>query len=444
MLGVMKHRTVASLLALALLGAAISSVCLAEPETTPPVPLYSPPLRTPIEVGGTGLAPEVTVRVIVDTLGRVSEVEVQSIQPSSSYDELFEEVVHETLSRWRYAPAMQDGAAVETPLSWMVQFPSIKAQDEQLTSFDWRVVRSDESRVDDSRRRILSLPLEQRAKFLRVQAGTIRNSLDQAKLKSANSTRFMVFTDGPTEGLAEMLASNLEVTFDTLHRIIGERLGPQPEPYRIVVFMFASDSGYQSVSKLDWSSGSYSPLGILAFHMQMPSNESLLGTMLHEATHAYLDRYLAKPGVLFPRWLDEGFAEYVGNSTIKKGQLIPGKTRKTEIYRTPWMAVRGKSLARYGVTEVKKAMRQGKAMTIAELISMDVQDFYGEQRELHYPMSWLLVHFLRHGEESWAEESFPRLMLYVAEGYPATDAFRVVYGEPTALDDAFRRYVKTF
>jgi hypothetical protein len=193
----------------------------------------------------------------------------------------------------------------------------------------------------------------------------------------------------------------------------------------------------------NWA-GFYNPAGLLVFHMNQPSNETLTGLLLHEATHAYIDRYVVRPGVNPPRWLNEGFAEYIGNSTIRKKQLIPGKKRTTEVYRNSWFVQTGRSHTLVTAKTVRDAIRSGEAMTLEEVITAGPQEFYGERTSMFYAMSWLLVHFLRHGEEGWAENEFPSLMLYVAEGYPAQEALRQFYGELEDLESRFHDYVRGF
>lgn len=115
------------------------------------VPLHTPPPQTPIESAGTGLAPEVTVRVRLDVRGRVSQVEVLKIQPSSSYDELFERETRETVLRWRYAPATRDGQPVEATLQWTVLFPSRQGRQEEEASLRWRSFAKGDSSSQDYR-----------------------------------------------------------------------------------------------------------------------------------------------------------------------------------------------------------------------------------------------------------------------------------------------------
>lgn len=249
--------------------------------------------------------------------------------------------------------------------------------------------------------------------------------------------------------MAARLAGNLEATFNVLDGLLGDALGAHPVTHRVVAVMYGNKRKYDDlvsrVQGFEWSSGFYSPVGMLAFHMEMPSNEALLSMMLHETTHAYLDRYIARPCVQLPRWLNEGYAEYVGNSHIKKGELVPGKLRRTELYRVAGGAVFGSSGDRLSVDEVKKALRNGKAPTLTEIVSADREKFYSDEvRNLSCPMSWLLVHFLHHGGKDWARTRFPSLMLYVAEGYPASEVLTRFYGDGATLENEFREYVLNF
>ena len=79
------------------------------------------------------------------------------------------------------------------------------------------------------------------------------------------------------------------------------------------------------------------------------------------------------------------------------------------------------------------------------MVEATTDTFYGDKRRMFYSMSWLLVHYLRHGQPGWAESEFPTMMLYVAEGYPVSQVFGAVYGTtPTEMDPVYRDYVKQF
>jgi hypothetical protein len=425
------------------------SVTASEQQERAAIPLHTPSLTTPVEAAATGIAPEVTVRVLIDVRGRLTEVEVVKIDPSTALDEHFERATQETLLTWRYAPAMKEGRPVQARFEWILQFVELGEQEkERDVVFAWRRLARAEQDSQSFRRHILSLPLDVRTRMLAERAGKAVEHLDQEKLVNFKTPRFTVYTDAPDESVAQTVAQNMEATFNILSDLLQRWAVPYPEPYRVVVIVYSRRAAFEALKRdvrgIEWAAGLYNPLGLVAFHMEMPSSEALMSIMLHEATHAYLDRYIARPGVLLPRWLDEGFCDYIGDSRIKKKQLIPGKISGSAIYRTPWGLTIGPSQSRMTLDELKKAVKKGEALSLKEMVEADRQTFYGEKRRLYYAMSWLLIHFLRHGEDGWAEDNFPKLMLYAAEGYQPSEALRQMYGDVQQLEPLFRDYIKKF
>ena len=438
------------LIAAALVASSAGAQDAAGLEDRTPVLLRKSLLLTPIETAGTGLSPEVKVRVDLDDRGRVATVHTLGVEPSSEYDQLFQEVTREHISHWRYAPAIQNGKAVATTLEWTVKFQALEQADPQDPSVGLWLPLNDPTPggAESQRARILALPLAQRKELLRQQSSVADTLLDRERRQRFDSPRFVVVSDAPDPDTARIVAGNLEAVFNVIQDLFGSRIEPQPEPFKIVVYMYASRHSFDALKGqlevFEWSEGFYSPAGLFAFHIQHPTMESLLGVMMHEATHAFVDRLLVQPGSYLPRWLGEGFAEYVGNSEIKKGKLIPGRAARDKFVLIPgYGAVRATSIPRLNLKDVKLKIRADEGLTVEELIAADEHTFYGERRSLYYPSAWLLVHFLRHGEAGWAEQEFPAFMLYVAEGYAAVAALETVYGfAPAEIETRFRSYIQ--
>lgn len=426
---------------------------------TPPVALFKPMPATPTATAGTGLAPLVRLKVSIDERGRVTAVEVLEIDPASAYDPHFRDEAVSAMSRWRFEPARRGDRAVPADLTWSIRFVALDARPANAafgSEYQLSLTSSagQEERLDLWRREILMLPTVQRERLLAELVTTAEREIDPAQRREAANDGWVVVTDMSGEGADKTLLQNLAATFGFAYGMLSPAIPDQPARGRMRAYVFRSEAQYKALvaqsQGFEWSGGFYHPAGFLAFHAQVPAVEYLLSILIHEATHALVDRHVVRPGVLLPRWLDEGFADYMGNSDIEGGKLVPGRHRKAYTARRmipgiEGITVRTESMAKAEARAAKRALREGAAPGLAQLLAVDAKTFYGDDRELYYSQSWLAVHFLIHGRPGWAGDQFPRFFLYAAEGYPADEAFRRVYGlDPLALDGEYRAYVRKF
>jgi hypothetical protein len=417
-----------------------------------PIALYQPPLRSPDAAAGSELRPLVRAKLFIDAAGKVSRVEVTAIEPSSRLDEAFREAAKAGLSSWRFAAAEKSGVAVASDTSIALTFePSSWTSDATGSGPSDRAAdRSYESARYDGRSKILEMDREARRKVAESIASTAEKLLKPGQRAGARNDYFAVITDFGGQKQANALLQNVTATYVALFGLLGERVPPRPREETLVVYVFETEEQYKALvsqtQPFEGSQGFYSSAGVLAFHAQFPTTSFLLTVMLHETTHAFVDRHLVRSGVVLPRWLDEGFAEYIGNSDIKDGKLVPGGHAK----RRDMGAIRGNlvfwgSPSRLRTQDAQKAQFEKRALTLADIVSAGPETFYGKDAELFYSQGWLAVHFCRHGQPEWAKGAFPRFLLYVAEGYPPDQAFRVSYdAEPKSLEQAYQKYVKSF
>ncbi len=418
-------------------------LAMAEGESRPLIPLRNPKPAPPFEAAGSGVAPEVSLEITVDERGRVAGVRTLEIEPSTPFDAAFERAAREALLEWRYAPALEDGLPVPKTLRWTYQFGELPGEAGDFHRGPWWLLDDPE----DLLRRVWAMPDEMRRRKLDEEARKAEAFLHRPNRRRADSPRFVVVSDSDEASVAEAVAGNLEATFNVLDDLLA--IAPEPERYKVVVYVYRSRSSFaglmESIEDYEWVDGYYHPLGLIALHLEMATGEAVLGMLLHEATHAYLDRHVTRPGIPFPRWLNEGFAEYVDNSDIRKGTLVPGRVPRGRFRLAVGRLVRETPGSTLSLADVKRTIRQGNGLSLEQILAAGPDVFYGEKRGLYYPTSWLLVHFLRHGAPSWAEREFRDLVLYIAEGYAAREAIETVYRAPlSALDGEFVRYLETF
>lgn len=414
-------------------------------------------LMTPVEIAETGLAPEVQVRATIDVRGSVSKVEVLSVTPSTEFDSVVIEATQKLIGGWHYAPGRDaSDKPVEATLQWTLSYGEIDL-DSTARSFASNSPLA-AARLDPQLRHFTKA---EQSEILERYSATAERFIDKTKRKTISSPRFIVTTDSETEGIARALAINLEATFNFLDDLFGRALELMPEGHKTVVYFYANKKSYLSLASslnVGSSAGFYYHPGLLAFHQEVRSSQDLLHTMLHEATHAYLLRYLLEPGVNPGMWFSEGLAEYVGNSTInRKGEIVVGKSlpgRYVIDYHGRGAYWR-KTNTGWTLDKTKTAIRTGDAPSLGELFLTPRALFTGERGPLNYGMAWLFLHFLRHGDVAkrgskgedgeWAQEHFPRFLLYVVEGYPPIDAIEQIYRMPLEqMNDRFKEYVKRF
>ena len=418
----------------------------------PAVPVHAPVPFSPREAVMVSKPPTVGVAMTIDERGRVSKVEVTDISPSGPKDAVFRATAISALSKWRFAPAIADGRPVETVITMKIQFqhPGEKPPNPYgREAVDIPVPEQDDSYALEFERQLSTMPKEQFAQVRGELLASAESGIDQASRRQLDVGEFEIVTDGSLPDLPKLVAGDLAAVTAALGKVFGAGLSLQPPSGKTYVYVFAKKASFDRLARALMQSGEaagvYSSVGLLAFHLEMPTNEDLLHTLVHETTHAFVQRALCHPGGSLPRWLGEGLADYFANSEIEGGVLVPGSHRASTSYHAPGEVVRGRSRAARTADDVRAAMKAGTALPLAKLRSATSSEFYGGEHAIYYGESWLLVHFLRHGQPGWAEHEFPRFILSAVEGFPADDLIRDVYGlDDEALEAAFKVYVKSF
>lgn len=452
---VRRHRHFVLSAGLALAGLAVTA---AEPTFEPATAIWSPQARVPLAAAGTGFAPTADVKLAVDARGKVTSVEVLSVRPSSRFDEEFREEIVSRLSAWRFAPARRDGNPVDTELQFQLRFAPREpdsASEEILAprahfggggSTWWEPGLS--STREWWERRLRGLSPREREEWTRTHVAAAEKGFVADRRATAIREPFRVTTDAPNPAVAQTVAGNLGATWRALDALFAEAIPPVPDPRPIHVFVFSSRAGFQSVANefgMAGTEGFWISTGILAFHLELPSSEHANAVLIHEATHAYASRRLLSPVADLPLWLSEGLAEYVSHSQIREGRIVPGSHERYRLYHAPGAVWRERAQGEIALEEVRQAIESGSAPGIADLTGSPSKWFQGADAALAYAQSWLLVHFLRHGEEGWEKKEFPTFLLYVAEGFPVLAALRDVYGlDERSLERRWREYTARF
>ncbi|MCH9693666.1 MAG: tetratricopeptide repeat protein [Gammaproteobacteria bacterium] len=127
--------------------------------------------------------------------------------------------------------------------------------------------------------------------------------------------------------------------------------------------------------------------------------------MLHEYVHS-LSRKRGR--VNYPRWFEEGLAEYFSSSQVLDGQFqygLPVERRRSALAFTAWLP----------------------SSTIIEVV--DTSTLSDMQAEMFYGQSWLMVHYL-YSQDNGEQETADKLQRYgelVSSGISKADAFEQAF-----------------
>jgi len=146
----------------------------------------------------------------------------------------------------------------------------------------------------------------------------------------------------------------------------------------------------------------------------------VFNVVYHEYVHALLHsnfRWL-------PTWLDEGLAEYYGNTRFEGKKTYVGAP-STRVYR----------------------LRNRTLIPLETLFVVDPWSYYHgdeNQIDIFYSESWALVHYMMFGPDMEFGKKLSRFNSRLQAGDPQLKAFREVFGDPKKVEDGLQKYIQAF
>jgi len=193
------------------------------------------------------------------------------------------------------------------------------------------------------------------------------------------------------------------------------------------VFLFYSFYKYNKLLDADFTYSTTRPKGhyvaaldVISLHTDADMPGGLADTLIHEAAHQMVEQRIYGHGVPPPLWVAEGLASYFGYTYRDKD----GRFHAGEVGGKNAALLRGEKAkggeAASGLTRFKNAYRSAGFETgdLVEFVvsAQDADAFYFQNPELSYGASWLLVHYLLHGDEGRHAAAFAAFLRKDAAG----------------------------
>ncbi len=272
--------------------------------------------------------------------------------------------------------------------------------------------------------------------------------------RSSQGERYRVQSDDPRVD-AGAAVSLLEGFRDFFDRFWSGRAELRDYDETSRAFLFHSFHKFNQVLAGDFRFSEIRPKGhygwlfdVITLHTDPDGGGELADTLVHEAAHQLVDRRIFGDGALPSIWVSEGLASYFGYTyRDEDGRFVPGEVggKSARLRHGPGSG--GPSESALRLKAFRKALRSAsddEGPLVARVIEIDDPGaFYSADPALHYSASWLLVHFLLHGEDGRHAEAFGRYLRLETEGRGGPDALFGELGlEPATLQAAVERHVK--
>ena len=230
------------------------------------------------------------------------------------------------------------------------------------------------------------------------------------------SRHYAIRSDLPPEQ-TKAYADHLDVMYDEFVRRLVDRTGLRRQsPEHPTVLMFRSQQDYLDTLRTQFGVNGTGSAGMffvtargagLAFWTDGVPRQRVLHVVQHEGFHQFAYAFF---GNELPPWLNEGLAEFFGESVVEGTRVIVGQASPAS------------------VATVRRAVESGSHIPFLEILAMDKDRWNANVRggtaATQYPQSWSMVHYLVYGENGVHERCFSDMLRRLNAGTRPIDALK--------------------
>jgi len=221
------------------------------------------------------------------------------------------------------------------------------------------------------------------------------------------------------------------------------------------VFLFYSFYKFNEMTEGNFRRSDSRPKGhygstydVITLHTDAGDAGSLADTIVHEAAHQLVTQRILGGEISPSPWLNEGIASYFGFTRAdENGEFEAGSIggKPVSLFTRP--VKQSAAERKRGIDVVRDALREARSegeLLVAGLVSIrDPAVYYGERAALNYAASWLLVHYLLHGDDGGHAAAFRRVLNAERERQGGTEVlYRELELTPQQLEASFAAHVK--
>lgn len=267
-----------------------------------------------------------------------------------------------------------------------------------------------------------------------LQLLTIPVIVHAANLTRFNSRAYEVHTDLP-QADAKPIAAHMDAVFAEYVSRFKDFPARNAMPVRL--HLFATEKAYQAflngrkIEAMNTAGVFYfdgDQAGLATF-VEDQSEQTMYHVLQHEGFHQFA---FLRMGDSIPTWVNEGLAEYFGQSILVKGRMQMGVAPENRIQAVA-LAIRSKTHFPF------ETLMNMSSETWNETVNK------GSSRAgLLYDQSWSMAHFLVHAEKGKYAKAFGTYIKRMSDGMNSRQAFTAAFGDAASyeqFENAWKTYV---
>ncbi len=188
---------------------------------------------------------------------------------------------------------------------------------------------------------------------------------------------------------------------------------------RFPVYLFRNAGDYYTAGGMAETAGMFDGKQLMVVAGQ-EVGPTAWHTLQHEGFHQFAS---ATIGQNLPTWVEEGLAEYFGESVWTGDGFVTGMVPQ-------WR------LARIRDT----LAREEGFMQVSDVMGLTLGQWNGAMSVANYDQAWTMVHFLVHAEDGKYRKAFSQFVTAVAGGMRPTPAWNATFGDAAGFEQKWREY----
>jgi hypothetical protein len=251
-------------------------------------------------------------------------------------------------------------------------------------------------------------------------APTKQTELGGGAMQIYQSRYYIIHSDLPTDQVKEAVLRMTRMAEEYHTRTQGFSGDVRD---RLPFYLFKNSAEYYEAGGIPGSAGVFLQESDGTSKLMAIAGQEMEGQTWHVVQHEGFHQFAhAVIRGELPTWLNEGIAEYFGESLFTGDGFVSGIV-------PPWRLKR-----------VQAEIKEGRFKSIKDIMLTGQAEWNNNLSILNYDQAWSMVYFLAQGEEGRYQGPFVNFMKLIGRGTPWPMAWKSTFGDAVGFEQRWRDY----